>query len=167
MGPATHKYVKGANGHVGPARPYRRLRRPLVLLALLVGSYAVGFTLVISFHRPDTTRGEINLDRLENSGGNASARRGDSRAPGRTNDIDADFKDEAQRLELKKLKRSGRTVDVVKDNVRVRNRPGDGLVLGKVSSHHQVTLIKHRDEWCRVITPNNHQGWMICDALAL
>jgi hypothetical protein len=110
MGPATHKYVKGANGHVGPASPYRRFR--------------IFFTVA--------------------------------------------FKDsEKQRRALKELKRIGRTVDVVKDNVRVRNRPGDGLVLGKVSSHHQVTLIKHRDEWCRVITPNNHQGWMICDALAL
>jgi hypothetical protein len=61
----------------------------------------------------------------------------------------------------------GKSVEVTKDHVRVRRRPEDGYVLGKISSGHRVTLIDREDDWCRVITPNRYRGWMICDALAL
>jgi hypothetical protein len=67
---------------------------------------------------------------------------------------------------LKKRKRT-RAVSVIKDHVRVRKAPSDGYVLGKISTGSQVSLIDRRGDWCRVLTPNNREGWMICDALSL
>jgi hypothetical protein len=61
----------------------------------------------------------------------------------------------------------GRMVDVVKDRVRVRKTPVDGDVIGKIGTGTQVRYIKKKDDWCNVVTPNNNEGWMICDALGL
>ncbi len=59
----------------------------------------------------------------------------------------------------------GRLVEVVQDRVRVRKSPKDGAIIGKISSGNQVRLIETQAGWCRVTTPNNNEGWMICDAL--
>ncbi|MDJ0766709.1 MAG: SH3 domain-containing protein [Myxococcota bacterium] len=61
--------------------------------------------------------------------------------------------------------RKGKMVDVVKNHVRVRESPKDGRIIGKISSGSQVKLLQKKGDWCRVITPNNNEGWMICDAL--
>jgi hypothetical protein len=66
---------------------------------------------------------------------------------------------------IKKLRRRGRPVRVVKDHVRVRRAPEDGYAFGKLSSDTEVTLVERKDEWCRVVTPGDNEGWMICDAL--
>ena len=57
-------------------------------------------------------------------------------------------------------------MNVIKDHVRVRKQPKNGTVFGKISSGNQVRLIDEKDGWCRVVTPNNNKGWMICDSLA-
>jgi hypothetical protein len=62
--------------------------------------------------------------------------------------------------------KKGRQVDVIKDRVRVRRAPKDGAVFGRISSGNQVRLLKEEAGWCKIITPNNNQGWIICDALA-
>jgi hypothetical protein len=59
----------------------------------------------------------------------------------------------------------GKLVDVIKDRVRVRKAPGDGEVIGKISTGSQVKLLEKKAGWCRVITPNDNEGWMTCDAL--
>lgn len=61
----------------------------------------------------------------------------------------------------------GRLVDVIKDRVRVRKAPIDGDIIGKISSGNQVRLLKKKDGWCNIITPNENEGWMICNALEL
>ncbi len=66
-----------------------------------------------------------------------------------------------------KAGQKGRLVDVVKDRVRVRSAPVNGAIIGKISSGNQVKLLRKKSEWCNVITPNNNEGWMICDALRL
>jgi hypothetical protein len=60
----------------------------------------------------------------------------------------------------------GATVDVVMDRVRVRKTPVDGEIIGKISSGNQVKLLKKKDGWCQVLTPNNNEGWMTCEALS-
>jgi hypothetical protein len=60
----------------------------------------------------------------------------------------------------------GKTVDVIKDQVRVRKTPVDGDIIGKISSGNQVRLVGQKQGWCEIITPNNNRGWMICDALS-
>jgi hypothetical protein len=74
---------------------------------------------------------------------------------------------EKLRAQPAQMKANGRSVKVVKKNVRVRLRPKDGKILDKMSRPNQVVLVERRDEWCQVITPNDQAGWMICDALAL
>jgi hypothetical protein len=61
--------------------------------------------------------------------------------------------------------RNGRLVNVIKDHVRVRKEPVNGKVFGKISSGNQVRLLGEKDGWCRVVTPSNNKGWMICDSL--
>jgi hypothetical protein len=63
--------------------------------------------------------------------------------------------------------KGGRLVEVVMDHVRVRKSPMDGEIFGKISSGNQVRLIKKRAKWCNVVTPNENEGWMICEALDL
>lgn len=60
----------------------------------------------------------------------------------------------------------GKLVNVVMDRVRVRTSPKDGDVIGKISSGNQVKLLKKKGDWCQVLTPNNNEGWMICEALS-
>jgi len=60
----------------------------------------------------------------------------------------------------------GRLVDVEWDHVRVREKPVDGEVIGKISSDSQVRLVGQEAGWCHIITPNDNEGWMTCDALA-
>lgn len=60
----------------------------------------------------------------------------------------------------------GKTVTVLKDQVRVRKSPVDGDVIGKIAKDNQVKLLKKKGEWCQVMTPNNNEGWMICEALS-
>lgn len=62
--------------------------------------------------------------------------------------------------------KKGSVVQVIKDRVRVRTKPVDGEIIGKISSGNQVQLISKENGWCQIITPNNNQGWMICDALS-
>jgi hypothetical protein len=69
--------------------------------------------------------------------------------------------------ELRQKRRRGRVVDVVKDHVRMRKEPVNGYVFGKISSGNSVHLLEKKNEWCRVITPGDREGWMICDALDL
>jgi hypothetical protein len=59
----------------------------------------------------------------------------------------------------------GKLVSVTKNRVRVRRTPVVGDTIGKISSGNQVRLLKEKDGWCQVITPNQNEGWMICDAL--
>lgn len=66
---------------------------------------------------------------------------------------------------IKKLKRRGRVVSVVMDHVRIRHAANDGFPFGKLGIDSQVTLVKRKDDWCHVVTPNDNEGWMICDAL--
>ena len=68
---------------------------------------------------------------------------------------------------IKKMRRRGRPVKVVKDHVRIRREPLTGFVFGKLGSDTEVTLIRRQDDWCHVITPNDNPGWMICDALEI
>ncbi len=60
----------------------------------------------------------------------------------------------------------GKIVKVIKDRVRVRKEPVDGAIIGKISSGNQVKLIKKKGEWCNIVTPNNNEGWMTCEALS-
>jgi hypothetical protein len=69
--------------------------------------------------------------------------------------------------ELKRLRRRGRTVAVTMDRVRVRIEPVDGHVVGHISSDSEVTFLERKDDWCRVLTPKDNKGWMICAALDL
>ncbi|MCP4599698.1 MAG: SH3 domain-containing protein [Proteobacteria bacterium] len=62
-------------------------------------------------------------------------------------------------------RKKGKLKEVIKDRVRVRRTPKDGEVIGKISTGNQVQLLEKKQGWCRVITPNNNEGWMICDAL--
>ena len=79
-----------------------------------------------------------------------------------------EFKDpERVQKEINKLKRRGRTVDVKMDHVRVRRLPEDGFVIGKIGSDSQVIFVKKKGDWCHVVTPNDNEGWIICDALGL
>ena len=64
-------------------------------------------------------------------------------------------------------KAKGRPVNVIKDRVRVRKAPVDGDVIGKISTGNQVRFIKKQGAWCNIVTPNDNEGWMICDALEL
>jgi Bacterial SH3 domain len=59
----------------------------------------------------------------------------------------------------------GRLVNVILDHVRVRKSPVDGAIIGKINSGNQVTLIGKKAAWCHIITPNNNEGWMTCEAL--
>ena len=59
----------------------------------------------------------------------------------------------------------GKMKEVIMDRVRVRKAPETGAIIGKISSGNQVTLIGKKGDWCEIITPNNNQGWMICEAL--
>jgi len=61
----------------------------------------------------------------------------------------------------------GKLVDVTKDRVNVRQTPKDGEVIGKISTGNQVRLLEQKAGWCHVVTPNDNDGWMICDALDL
>ncbi|MDJ0766548.1 MAG: SH3 domain-containing protein [Myxococcota bacterium] len=61
----------------------------------------------------------------------------------------------------------GRIVAVVRDRVRVRKKPVDGEILGKISSGNRVLLIDQREDWCQVKTPRGNVGWMVCWGLAL
>ena len=59
----------------------------------------------------------------------------------------------------------GKLVKVLKDQVRVRKTPVDGEVIGKIGKDNEVRLLQKKGEWCKVLTPNNNEGWMICEAL--
>lgn len=61
---------------------------------------------------------------------------------------------------------SGKTVTVTMDRVRVRKSPVDGEIIGKIAKDNQVTLLKKKGDWCQILTPNNNEGWMICEALS-
>lgn len=61
----------------------------------------------------------------------------------------------------------GKLVKVVKDKVRVRKTAVDGEVIGKIGVGSEVKLLEQKAGWCHVITPNQNEGWMICDALEL
>lgn len=63
--------------------------------------------------------------------------------------------------------KGGKMVAVKMDRVRVREAPNTGRPIGKISSGNQVSLLEQKDDWCRVITPNGNEGWMICEALDL
>jgi hypothetical protein len=65
------------------------------------------------------------------------------------------------------IKKGGKMVDVKMDRVRVRQAPKTGRPIGKISSGNQVRLLEQKDDWCRIITPNGNEGWMICEALDL
>lgn len=67
--------------------------------------------------------------------------------------------------ELRRKKERGRAVEVVKNHVRVRLSPENGMIIGKIGRGNKVALLGRDGDWCRVITPNNNEGWMICDAL--
>ena len=41
-----------------------------------------------------------------------------------------------------------------------------GEVIGKIGKDNQVKLLKKKGDWCQVMTPNNNEGWMICEALS-
>ncbi len=60
----------------------------------------------------------------------------------------------------------GKTVTVIKDNVRVRKAPVDGEIIGKIAKDNKVRLLKTKGDWCQIVTPNNNEGWMICDSLS-
>jgi hypothetical protein len=78
-----------------------------------------------------------------------------------------DYKKRAAELALKK--RRSKLVPVIKDKVNIRMAPVDGASIGRISSDSRVYLLK-RDKktgWCRIITPKDNEGWMICDALGL
>ncbi|MBN2530702.1 MAG: SH3 domain-containing protein [Deltaproteobacteria bacterium] len=62
---------------------------------------------------------------------------------------------------------AGRVVEVVKDRVRVRKAPVNGEPFGQISSGNKVRLLKQENDWCHIVTPNNNEGWMICNALQL
>lgn len=81
-----------------------------------------------------------------------------------------EFFDPEQRAELMAKKRkNGREVEVTMDKVNVREEPVDGSSLGRISTGSKVILLKKNEtkEWCQVLTPNNREGWMICEALKL
>ena len=61
----------------------------------------------------------------------------------------------------------GRSVSVIKDRVRVRTKPIDGAIIGRISSGNNVILLEQKDGWCSVETPRHNIGWMICWALEL
>ena len=60
----------------------------------------------------------------------------------------------------------GKSVTVVMDNVRVRKAPVDGEIIGKIAKDNEVKLLKKKGDWCNVLTPNDNEGWMICEALS-
>ncbi len=60
----------------------------------------------------------------------------------------------------------GPTRNVIMDRVRVRRTPVDGEIIGKISSGNQVKLLEKKGAWCRILTPNNNEGWMTCEALS-
>jgi hypothetical protein len=81
-----------------------------------------------------------------------------------------DFFDPEQRAQLLARKRkNGREVEVTMDKVNVREEPVDGSSMGRISTGSKVILLKKNDtkDWCQVLTPNNREGWMICEALKL
>ena len=81
-----------------------------------------------------------------------------------------DFYDvKAHERELAKKRRRGREVQVIKDRVNVREEPVTGASLGRISSDSKVIFLKKNAtrDWCQVLTPNNREGWMICEALQL
>ncbi len=81
-----------------------------------------------------------------------------------------EFFDPEQRAQLMAKKRkNGREVEVTMDKVNVREEPVDGSSLGRISTGSKVILLKKNEsrEWCQVLTPNNREGWMICEALKL
>ncbi len=59
----------------------------------------------------------------------------------------------------------GRIVSVIKDRVRVRKKPIDGEIMGKISSGNRVLLLAEAEGWCYVKTPRGNVGWMVCWAL--
>jgi hypothetical protein len=74
---------------------------------------------------------------------------------------------EKLKKKIEKKKRRGKPMEVIKKRVRVRKAPVDGEVIGNVNTGNPVTLLKKKDDWCHVITPNLREGWMICDALSV
>ena len=62
---------------------------------------------------------------------------------------------------------AGKMVDVIKDRVRVRKAPVNGDPIGKISTGNKVRLLKQQNGWCNIVTPNDNEGWMICNALKL
>lgn len=73
---------------------------------------------------------------------------------------------EAPRTKEVAAKKDGKLLKVVKDRVRVRKTPLDGDVIGTISTGNQVERLEKKGDWCRVLTPNGNEGWMICDALS-
>jgi hypothetical protein len=61
----------------------------------------------------------------------------------------------------------GRFVMVNRDRVRIREKPVDGHMLGKISSGSRVFLLEQHQDWCRVRTRRGNVGWMVCWALDL
>lgn len=61
----------------------------------------------------------------------------------------------------------GRLVPVTRDRVRIREKPVDGHMLGKISTGSRVLLLEQQEEWCRVRTRRGNVGWMVCWALDL
>ena len=61
----------------------------------------------------------------------------------------------------------GRFVLVTRDRVRIREKPVDGHMLGKISTGSRVLLLEQQEDWCRVRTRRGNVGWMVCWALDL
>ncbi|MCU0662534.1 MAG: SH3 domain-containing protein [Myxococcota bacterium] len=61
---------------------------------------------------------------------------------------------------------AGELAAVTSEKVRVRKQPTEnGEVIGKISPPAQVLVLERNEQWCRVITPNRNEGWMVCWAL--
>ncbi len=73
---------------------------------------------------------------------------------------------EAQGTVTKPPPGQGKIKTVVMDRVRVRKTPVTGDVIGHISSGNKVRLLDKKDDWCHIITPNNNEGWMTCEALS-
>lgn len=57
----------------------------------------------------------------------------------------------------------GELVPVISQRVRVRRQPSEeGEVIGRISSPAEVVVLERQGDWCRVMTPNRNEGWMVC-----
>ncbi len=142
--------MKHANYRIRKDPSKRLLRHPVLTGLSLIALYGIGFVWFIS-HKQATSE-----ERPKNDGSQTE------KAEIKTADIRVD-----KGIPAEKNARAGEEVDVIKDNVHVRWTPENGLILGKLGREDQVVFIEKKQDWCHVKTPNDHRGWMICDALAL